>query len=44
MSQIPDNYRQQILDAYLAPMPKRIGNTFEYCVKYKLGQLLKIIN
>jgi len=44
MSQIPDNYRQEIIDAYLAPLPKRVGNSFEYCIKYKLGQLLKIIN
>ena len=35
---------KQIIEAYLAPMPKRIGNSFEYCIKYKLGQLLKIIN
>ena len=44
MSQIPDEYRQRIIDAYLLPKPKRIGNQFEYCIKYKLGRLLTTIN
>lgn len=44
MSMIPDEYRQQIMAAFHEPKPKRIGNAFEYCIKYKLGQLLTIIN
>lgn len=44
MSQIPEEYRKQIIEAYLAEQPKRIGNAFEYCIKYKLGQLLKLLN
>lgn len=44
MSQIPDEYRQKIIDAYKAPPPKKVGNAFEYCLKYRLGQLLKLMN
>lgn len=44
MSQIPTEYRDRIIESYLSPLPKRIGNSFEYCIKYRLGQLLKIIN
>lgn len=41
MSMIDDNYRQQIIEKYLEEKPKRIGNPFQYCIKYKLGLLLK---
>ena len=41
MSQIPNEYREKIIEAYLSAAPKRIGTAFEYCIKYKLGQLLK---
>lgn len=44
MSQIPDEYRARIIEKYLEAPPKKKGNAFEYCLKYKLGQLLKLMN
>lgn len=44
MSKIPDEYRTKIIEAFLAEKPKRTGNAFQYCLKYKLGPLLKIMN
>lgn len=44
MSQIPDEYRAKIIEQYLEAPPKKKGNAFEYCLKYKLGQLLKLMN
>lgn len=41
MSMIPENYKQNIIDEYLKEKPKRLGNSFQYCIKYKLGKLLK---
>ncbi len=44
MSQIPSEYRERIIDAYLAEKPKRIGKPLNYCMKYNLGNLLKHIS
>ena len=44
MSQIPNEYRERIIEEYNKPMPKKVGNAFEYCLKYRLGQLLKLMN
>ncbi len=44
MSQIPSEYRDLIIAEYLKDKPKRTGNAFKYCLKYKLGQLLKLMN
>lgn len=44
MSQIPDEYRQAIIQEYLKENPKRIGKPFNYCLKYNLGHLLKHIS
>lgn len=41
MSQIPDMYRQLIIDEYNKESPKRVGKPFDYCIKYKLNNLLK---
>ena len=41
MSQIPDNYRDAIIEEYLKEKPQRKGKAFDYCLKYKLGNLLK---
>lgn len=44
MSQIPDNYREQIIEEYLKDKPQKIGNPLEYCIKYKLNNLFKFLN
>lgn len=41
MSQIPDEYRAAIIEEYKKELPERIGNPFQYCIKYKLNLLLK---
>lgn len=43
MSQIPDNYRNAIIDAFNQEEPKKIGKAFDYCIKYRLSNLLKQI-
>ena len=43
MSKIPDEYRAAIIEEYLKPKPERIDTIYKYCVKYKLGKLLKFI-
>lgn len=44
MSKISDEYRQAIIDEYLKPHPERVESIYKYCVKYKLGKLLKFIS
>lgn len=43
MSQIPENYREEIIKLFNAEPPKRIGKAFDYCIKYRLSNLLKQI-
>ena len=43
MSQIPDHYRQAIIEEYLKPMPPKEDSIYKYCIKYKLARLMKFI-
>lgn len=43
MSTIPDNYRQEIIEEYLKPMPPKEDSIYKYCLKYKLSRLMKFI-
>lgn len=43
MAQIPDHYRQQIIDEYLKPKPPKEDSIYKYCLKYDLMRLMKHI-
>lgn len=43
MDKIPDNYRDAIIDEYNKEPPKKLGNALNYCIKYKLNNLLKFL-
>lgn len=43
MSQIPEHYRQEIIEEYLKPKPEKVDSIYKYCMKYKLSKLMKFI-
>lgn len=43
MAEIPDHFRQEIIEEYLKPMPPKEDSIYKYCLKYKLSRLMKFI-